>query len=73
MGDVSHMVFLDHNPSNTGSAPTIEPNIPVFHYASIPGHLFAAAPNGFDPAQGTRFIVLESNYLFNLFQRVRIV
>ena len=55
MGDVQHMVFSDHNPSNNGSAPTIESNIPIFHYSSIPGHLFVAKPNVSDLAQRSRF------------------
>jgi len=56
------MVFSDHNPSNNGSAPSIEPNIPIFHYSSIPDHLFMAKPNGFDLAQRTRFLVLDINH-----------
>ena len=49
------MAFSEHNPPNNGIAPTIEPNIPIFHYSSIPGHLFVAKPNVSDPAERTRF------------------
>jgi len=59
MDDVSHMVFSDHNPFNNASAPTIDPNIPVFNYSSIPEHLFVAKPTGSDVAQRTRILMLS--------------
>jgi hypothetical protein len=61
MGDVSLFVFSDHNPTNNGSSPTIEPNIPILHYSSISGHLYVAQPNDSDLAEKTRFLMLNKH------------
>jgi len=59
MGDGLWMGLSDHNPSSKPSAAIIDPNIPTFHYSSIPGQLFMTKPNGSDLAQRTRFLLLE--------------